>query len=304
MKKFIKRTILFTFPLIIFIVMFESLLRNIPNDYSYKRNYLDKHSNEMETIFFGSSHSYRSINPELIQSKSFNVSYVSQSLDYDFNILKKYKNKTSKLKFIVLPIDYFSLFNRLDTGVESWRIKNYAIYYGFDLGYDFKDNFELLNGKLVDNFKRLIHFYVNHKSEVSCNTLGYGAKHSSKKNKDLINSGKEAAKRHAEKSKTYFKENIALVNEIIAIAKSKNVKVILYTNPAYKTYTSELNQEQLQKTYTTIKSIASSNSNVRYYDFLTDPSFVKEDFFDADHLNEIGAEKFSKKMDNIIISLK
>ena len=67
---------------------------------------------------------------------------------------------------------------------------------------------------------------------------------------------------------------------------------------------SKLNQEQLQKTYTTIKSITNSSPNVYYYDFLTDASFIKEDFFDADHLNEIGAKKFSKKMDSIIMILK
>lgn len=303
MNKFIKNTILFSTPVIIFIVIVELLLRNIPNDYSYKKNYLDKHSNTIETLFLGSSHSYRSINPELIQSTSFNASYVSQSIDYDFEILKKYENKTSKLKFIVVPIDYFTLFNRLDTGVESWRIKNYTIYFGFGQSYNYKDNFELLNGKLVENLKKLVQFYVFHKSEVSCNSLGWGSRHSSK-SKDLFITGKTAALRHTQKSKSYFNENTEIVNKIIAIAKSKKAKVIFYTHPAYKTYVSNLNKRQLETTYVTIRSIKNLNSNVYYYDFLNEPSFKKEDYFDADHLNEIGAKKFSKKMDSIIMTLK
>lgn len=304
MKKFIKKTILFSSPVIIFIVMVELLLRNIPNDYSYKKSYMDIHSNEVETLFLGSSHAFYSLNPNYIKSKSFNGAHIAQSLDYDFDILKKYKNKTSKLKFIVVPIDYFSLFNRLETGVESWRIKNYNIYYGFGRSYNLKDNIELLNGKLFENIKRIFQYYIKHNSEVSCNKFGWGTKHNSKNNKELILSGKAAAKRHHKKKIFFYNENLAIVKEFIAFAKDKKAKLIFYTNPAYKTYTSQLNQEQLQKTYTTIRNIVKSNPNTRYYDFLTDSSFIKEDFFDADHLNEIGAKKFSKKMDSIIKSLR
>lgn len=304
MSKFIKNVLVFGAPIIVFFVIIEILIQRIPNDYSYKKSYLDQHSNEIEAFFLGSSHAFYSINPKNIHFNSFNGAHIAQSLDYDLEILRKYEKQTDKLKYIVVPIDYFSLFNRLETGVESWRIKNYNIYYGFNKSYQYKDNFEILNGKLFDNIKRVVHFYWHHKSEVSCNSLGWGTKHNSKNNKDLISTGKAAAKRHAKKRKSFFNENLAIVKEIIAIAKFKKAKVIFYTNPGYKTYVSQLNKEQLKITYTTIKRIANSNPNVTYYDFLSDPSFMKEDFFDADHLNEIGAEKFSKKMDSIIISLK
>ena len=98
----------------------------------------------------------------------------------------------------------FSFFNRLETGVESWRIKNYNIYYGFNQSYKCNDNFEILNGKLFDNIKRVVQFYWHHKSEVSCNRLGWGTKHNSKNNKDLLTTGKAAAKRHIAKSKSFF----------------------------------------------------------------------------------------------------
>jgi hypothetical protein len=304
MNKFIQKALLFCAPVLVFMLIMELLLRNIPNDYSYKKNYLDQHSNEIEILLLGSSHAYRAINPEFIHSNSFNAAHIAQSIDYDIQILKKYANQTNKLKFIVIPIDYFTFYNRLETGVESWRIKNYNIYYGFNRSYNCKDNLEILNGKLLENSKRIVKFYWRKKSDISCKPLGWGAQKQSQDDKNLLLSGKAAAQRHAKKDKSFFYQNVAIVNEIIALAKAKNAKVIFYTSPAYKTYTSQLNKEQLQKTYTTIKKIAHSNPNVRYYDFLSDPSFIKEDFYDADHLNEIGAEKFSKKMDSIIINLK
>lgn len=304
MNKFIKKTLLFCVPVLIFILIMELLLRNIPNDYSYKKKYLDQHSNEIQILFLGSSHAYRAINPKFIHSNSFNAAYVSQSLDYDIEILKKYEKQSKQLKYIVIPIDYMSLFSRLETEVESWRVKNYTVYYGFNRRYNFNDNFEILNGKILENIFRIVNFYFKNDSSLTCNNLGWGIKYNSKKNKDLIATGKAAAKRHTKKDSTFFNKNVAVVNEIIAIARAKNAKVIFYTNPAYETYVSNLNEEQLQKNYSTIKSITKSNVNVSYYDFLRDKSFDAKDFFDADHLNAIGAEKFSKKMDSIIINLK
>ena len=304
MKQFLKKTLLFGIPIIVCIVIMELVLRNIPNDYSYKRNYLDQNSNQIETLFLGSSHSLYAVNPEYLNSNSFNAAHVAQSLDYDVEILKKYANQMDKLKYIIVPIDYFSLYNRLETGVEYWRIKNYTIYYGFDKSSGFVENLELLNGKWSENSFRVYKYLWKKKSEISCNQRGWGTNYNSKNKQDLFVTAKAAAKRHAKKSISFFDENVKIVDEIISIAKSKNVKVIFYTCPAYKTYVSQLNQEQLQKTILTIKGIQNLNTNVFYYNFLNDAKFTAKDFYDADHLNEIGAEKFSKKMDSIIIKLK
>ena len=304
MKQFLKKTLLFGIPIIVCIVIMELVLRNIPNDYSYKRNYLDQNSNQIETLFLGSSHSLYAVNPEYLNSNTFNAAHVAQSLDYDVEILKKYANQMDKLKYIIVPIDYFSLYNRLETGVEYWRIKNYTIYYGFDKSSGFVENLELLNGKWSENSFRVYKYLWKKKSEISCNQRGWGTNYNSKNKQDLFVTAKAAAKRHAKKSISFFDENVKIVDEIISIAKSKNVKVIFYTCPAYKTYVSQLNQEQLQKTILTIKGIQNLNTNVFYYNFLNDAKFTAKDFYDADHLNEIGAEKFSKKIDSIIINLK
>jgi hypothetical protein len=268
MNNFVKQTLLFCIPVIFFLGIVELLLRNIPNDYSYKKKYLDTHSNEIETLFLGSSHAFYAINPAFVHSKSFNAAKESQSLDYDNELLKKYASQSGKLKFIFIPIDYFSLYNLLETGVESWRIKNYTIYYGFNGNYSLKGNSEILNGKLQENMIRIIKFYRYHKSNITCNTLGWGKENNSKNAKDLITTGKVAAERHAKKSNDFHNKIIKIINEIIVLAKSKKAKVIFYTSPAYKTYVSQLNAEQLQKTYTTIISFANSNDNVFYCGFL------------------------------------
>jgi hypothetical protein len=39
---------------------------------------------------------------------------------------------------------------------------------------------------------------------------------------------------------------------------------------------------------------------VKYLNLLTDKAFDEKDFYDADHLNEIGAKKFTLKIDSLI----
>jgi hypothetical protein len=49
-----------------------------------------------------------------------------------------------------------------------------------------------------------------------------------------------------------------------------------------------------------MKKFAAKYDNVTYQNFLLDSSFSAIDFFDADHLNEIGAKKLTSKLDTLI----
>lgn len=304
MKKFVKHILLFILPFIIAGISFEILLRNIPNDYSYKKKYLDSKSNEIEVLFLGSSHVYRGINPEYSKFKSFNASHISQSLNFDLAILEKYRNNWSNLKYIVIPIDYFSMYTTLKNGIEKWRVKNYSIYYGIHKESDYKSNFEIFNNSFANNKKRLESFYYNNSTDVTCNKWGWGVKNSLKNNKQiLIKTGEKAAKRHTVdiNNNLCFEDNIKTLNSVIEFAKNNKVKIIFFTSPAYKTYVAHLKQKQLNNTIHLITQLSSKNSNTVYYNLLNEKSFIAEDFYDADHLNEKGAKKLTVIMDSLIL---
>ncbi|MDR6760954.1 hypothetical protein J2Y38_001152 [Flavobacterium sp. 2755] len=305
MKKFILKSILFVIPVLLFVIFIENIVRSVPNDYSIKKEYLDKNSDKIEVLILGSSHTYFGIDPEYLKLKSYNSAYISQSVDYDFEILKKYKTRFKQLKFIVIPIDYFSLYSRLEEGTEKWRIKNYNIYYNINSSGPFKlsNHFELLNGKVSDNIMRANLYYKEHKNDnITCNKLGWGTTYKSEKSLNLAETGKTAAKRHTINihNNIYYEENIRTIKSIIQLAGEINTKVIFITSPAYKTYTANLEHNQLNNTISFMNKIAKDNRNVMYYNLLNDKSFIDKDFYDADHLNEIGAKKLSLKIDRII----
>jgi len=300
MKKFVKYIILFILPIILLAVLFEVLIRRIPNDYGYKKSYLDHHANEVSILFLGSSHVYYGINPKYIKS-SFNASYISQSFDYDLEILKKYGNQWTHLKYIVIPVDYFSFYGRLENSPEAWRAKNYRIYYDINTDHKIFNSTEILSNKLDINLSRLYNHYLKGENDISCSSLGWGSSYKSINHKDLVKSGATAAARHTAKDNLQYPTNLHLLDEIIAFAEHKHIKVLLFTSPAYKSYVSHLSKKQLNTTLSTIKKLNTSHSTIKYFNLLQDSSFHAQDFYDADHLNEIGAKKLSLKM-NVLLS--
>lgn len=299
MKRFVIKTIYISLPILVVAILMEILLRNIPNDYLFKKQYLDKHSSDIETLILGSSHSFYGINPVYFSSKTFNASHISQSLNYDFEIIKKYEANFTNLKTIVLPISYFTLFGKLEAGSESWRVKNYVIYYSLNSTKSLSDYSEVLSNRINVNFKRMVLYYVLGHSTISCTKLGWGTSYNSKNARDLVESGKTAAKRHTrddintDKYQEIFNDNILILNSIIQWCKENNVKVLLITPPAFEAYRANLNIEQLNTTLKTTSETATKYENCIYYNLLSDSNFVATDFYDADHLSEIGAKKLS-----------
>ncbi|MDR6940525.1 hypothetical protein [Mucilaginibacter pocheonensis] len=299
MKRFIIQVLLFLSPVIVLAVLMEALLRNIPNDYQYKCDYLNRNSNKIDVLILGSSHAYYGINPQLMTHKSFNAAYVAQSLFYDWQIIKKYDKNWHHLKFIILPVDYFSLYGRLENGIESWRVKDYNIYYGISSSH-YTDNSELLSNKLRLNVARIKSVYFNHESDLLCSKFGWGTEYLSQKRKDLPSTGALAAKRHFVINEGYFNENVAVLTSIIKYAAKNHIKVLLYTSPAYKTYVQNLNRRQLNSTIGMLYVLSKKYDNVFYWNLLNNHSFNAVDFYDADHLDNLGAGKLTHKMDSLI----
>lgn len=305
MQKFITNTLLFLLPIFVFSLGMEFSLRKIPNDYQYKRTYLEENSDQIEVLFLGNSHAFRGINPEFISRRSFNAGYVSQSLDYDYAILKKYDGKWNSLDYIMIPISYFSLYFRLETGGEAWRAKNYSIYYDIRLSSRIADNSELLSNKLSVNFRRIYSYYFLGRSNISCSALGYGKPAGPSPEPDLEETAKRAAIRQTAKPNDYsydrvFIENVAILQDIFRFASERDITVILYTLPGSQPYVEQMDKKQLNQTIVKATELANLYDNVMYVNLLNDKSFTKADFWDGDHLNEDGAEKLTKRINLLI----
>jgi hypothetical protein len=289
-------------PVVVVLCVFEIFLRIIPNDYKYKREQLLKNAKDIEILVLGNSHAHYGINPEYLTMKGFNFSNISQSFDLDYALLETYGPKFENLKIIIIPVSYSSLFFSLFSGDEAWRIKNYVLYYHIKCATSIRNNFELLNGTMISNLYRLYQYMKDQGRGITVSDVGFGLNYSSAIKNNLEETGKAAALRHTHYDEKIFLHNQEVIRNIIEWCNKRDVKMIFATLPAYYTYIKELNDILLNKTISYMGDIGERTENVYYYNFLEDNNFITDDFFDADHLNEKGAEKFTEMIDEIIIN--
>src|SRR5690606_26316264 len=196
MKQFCIKIIIFLLPVMAIAVFMEISLRNIPNDYRYKREYLVLHSHQIETLILGSSHTFYGLNPDYFSSNTFNASHISQSIDLDYEILKKYQNSFQNLKTVILPISYFTFFENLSNTDEAWRIKNYTIYYRLNSPNSLTDYSEVLSNHPKINTDKLISYYLQNHPAITISQLGWFTEYHAKNTPSLSETINNPAVRH------------------------------------------------------------------------------------------------------------
>jgi len=297
MKRLIIKTLFLVSPIIVICIFMEYSLRKIPNNYTYKKEYLDNHSSEIQMLIFGSSHSYFGINPEYISQNAFNVSMVSQSLYWDWKILKKYQNQLDELNIIILPIAYESFWYMLEDQPEFWRVKNYILYWEMNTN-SFIIHSELLTNPFLTNLERLFRYFFKKTNEISCNSLGWGMIYRSENAANLHETGINTAKRYkvdmfSDKYIKLFNENLEVINSFSEFCSQRNISLVFLITPTYYTFRENIDQCQLSKMMKTIDDFVNNHSHCYLLSWFDHSDFIETDFYDADHLNEIGTEKFS-----------
>lgn len=301
MRRFLKQiSLLVVLPIILILGTIEYTLRSVPNDYALKDECM-RNNTDVKILNFGSSHTYYGIRPQYFNAKAFNLACTSQSLKYDHYLYHKYVPLCDSLEYVILPTSYFSFRLNLDVGEESWRIKGYCIYMDCDYyAFDVSKNLEIAS---KDKLNSIFDVLFLGKTFLSCDSLGWGFNHSYKdRSEDWLDTGVTAAIRHTKNSKEMIVDNISYLENMIEDAKMRGIKVILLTTPTFYTYRDNLDELQLHEMQDLCHNLTQKYDHIRYLNWLQHDSFTEDDFFDADHLNEYGAEKLTKMLDEYIIN--
>lgn len=296
MKKFIKNIILFIIPLLIILPIVEIYLRSIPNAYKLKNLFMENHAGEIETLVFGSSHTYHAINPILFKSKCFNIAYSSQDLKRDVFLFDRFIENMSSLKQIVIAISYHTLPEMMEDFSSSETLLK---YYGIYMDYPpTRFSLELT----IPQWKNKFLMHVKGENTCKCNYLGFGTDYTiENRKKDLnLHNANITAKYHTNKNPSHVKENMAILYHFANICKEKNIKLIILTTPVTDLYSSCLDPTQLNLMHKSINEILDAYPETIYLNFMNDKRFNHNDFYDVDHLNTNGAQKFTTILTAII----
>ena len=295
MKRFYIAIILFTLPIFVFMGGAEYAVRQIPNEYKYKNDWMDQHADEVETLIMGSSHAWFGINPEYINGLAFNLAFMSQSLKYDSFLLHKWGDRYKKLKLVIVPISYSTFYFDNPFGVlqAPSYYRNYMdcpYYSGLSVYCLEVLFFKALHGKLVTQ--------KEHNWQVLCNELGWHETPVEPKEEDWDDSVKV---RNLVKIQTgsldEVEKNYSYLKEMALFCKEHNIGLVLVSIPMSKAYNDALDDHLLAVTYSQVR-LVQKDLHLDYFDYREDSRFCSDDFADVNHLNKIGAEKFTKILMN------
>ena len=302
MKQFIKNITLFCIPILALMITVEICDRKLPNTYRYKYEWMQENASEVETLILGSSQTYFGIQPKYMTEKAFNLANPAQLLEQDLFLLKYWSDKYVKLKRVILPISYFTLFSPgLEFGGGAYRCRYYRMYMDCDLypTYSFTYNFEIAEPKSA-LFKMKKYLLGISGADWFCDEYG----------NDAFNGGKDVAWNPNGKEDIYTAEtwdnvqnNCRLLEEILQFCNDRNINIVLITTPCWHTYCTAFDERQLTEMYRIIHELQ-RKYDFPYVNYLQDERFTVDDFYNASHLSELGEEKFTKILEEDIRAME
>ncbi|HEX9060640.1 MAG TPA: DUF1574 family protein, partial [Clostridia bacterium] len=228
----------------------------------------------------------------------------------DRSILQKYIGSLANLKLVILPVSYFSFGYDISETTENWRMNFYKKVYGIDCEgkhdiFDAKGySYFALYGK-EESLRCIFNgFKVNYAKDYKRNGVLMESSFDIKAG--LVDISDESGKKRIEfhnsciKPENYEK-NISYMKEMIETLEKRKIKVVLITTPVYKTYSQNMSPKYYEDMQNIIKKIT-DKYGIKYFNYINDSRFVVEDFRNNDHLNPNGAVKFSKILNNEILS--
>lgn len=295
MKRFYWSVLLFVLPIVAFLGGAEYMVRQIPNEYKYKDDWMEKHAEEVEILVLGNSHTQTGINPDFIVGKAFNLSISGQDYVYSHFLFFKWANRLINCHTLIMPVSYFSFYkNPHGDNSELMQELNYRIYMGspffkYNIAYNMESlYYKPLCGKIRDFF--------NGKS-VKWKSNGWlswnFADRSDVWNADHVN--KALASIYLADPVKYgnINSNYEYISEIASYCKKHGIRMVLVTTPQTKEYNKCLNTRQIMCTSNIVERLK-REYGIEYYDYRQNNNFEDADFYDQSHLSEFGAEKFTK----------
>lgn len=292
MKRFLRHLALFILPLLIIAVAMEIVAEAIPNSYTYKRDYMEQHGAQIETLILGSSNAYDGLNPSVLPH-AFNLANSSQTLEDDYRLLAKYIDSMDSLQMVIIGMGYHSL------GVtkEEHRRTYYTIYMDLYPRWPLsKYSFEVCNPEML--VKKIIKYAVS-RDVTRCDSLGQRVGHTLEAaqsgaewwNKDVL-SLVENDKLEIGNCRLAIEENTRYLHVIVDLCNAHNVQPIIVQMPVMAEYKRQLPAEQVALMEDVLHSLDTSAICIDASDW----EIPEEGWYNATHLTKETSEEFTRQI--------
>lgn len=309
MKQFIKYIILFSSVILVAGGILEYMLRQPPNMYTFKKELIEKKSNQIETIIIGSSVVNHGLDPSYMASNTYNLAVSGEWIRFNKIFLERYINRLTSLKQVIWGLCYHSLWMDDTDDFSEKSVVNHKLYMDIQAENDWGHNSELLSLRAVA-LRKWSKYYVLHKSTMNCDSLGLDHSFDTDKinkswKKDVPALVREQTNRMWNDKQHLYTQNLKRIKEVAALCQQKGIKLFLIIPPVCQYFYKLAEKVQLNKLTKGFKDIEHEYKNVCFLNYISDIRFTDKDFYDGNHLNsDVGAVKFAKILQQDIEEIK
>ena len=292
MKKFLRNIALYALPVLVVAVLMEFVAEAIPNSYTYKREYMEQHGAEIQTLILGSSNAYDGLNPCVLPN-AFNLANSSQTLEDDYRLLAKYIDSMDSLRTVMVGLGFHSL----AATPEANRRMYYTIYMDLYPRWSLsKYSFEVCNPEML--VKKIIKYAVS-RDVTRCDSLGQRVGHTREAadsgaewwNKDVLslveNDRFDIGYRRME-----IEENLRYLHAIVDLCNAHGVQPVIVQMPVMKEYKRRLPEEQVALMKEVLQSLDSAAECIDASDW----PIPDDGWYNATHITKEASWEFSIKL--------
>lgn len=290
MRRFLTYTLLLALAVVITLAVGELLLRQVPNTYSYKDTWMRQHHRHVKTLILGNSLTLEGINPKLLGEDAFNLANVAQTMEQDWYLLQHYAPYDS-LRTVILALSENLVYAELEQ-VPSLAVRSsyYQMYMGCHKHPWWSSyNYELAR---LDVSWAKWKAYLQLRAQgrvVACDSLGFAPELLERRSSQWRQDGQGTHWNQYADPEGNVRRNLEYLNQIVQFCNTHDVSLILVSPPLY------IRCDSLtQQAYHSAGCRLIGRGSADYLDFTSDSRFGEDDFFDAHHLNALGADKFTQ----------
>lgn len=259
------------------------------NHIKAKLQSLEKYKDEIEVISTGISYMANAINEKKLCKKNGNLAYPSQDLYYDYNIVDHILHEYKKVKYVLIGLSYYSF--QYDMSLSSMKGNTILYYDIIKKNHNFLDLERILQERktLIDIGNKIFRL-----SEAKVPIIDWDTINSKPVSAINDENGKKQALLDGNKNyPETVKENKEIFKNYLQLLKENDIKPIVIVCPTSKYY-SKYFPKRLKDEFYSIINETRKEYDFQFLDYFDSELFEDCDFYDVSHLNDKGAEKFTK----------
>lgn len=261
---------------------------------------------------FGSSHGMYAFNYENCDGYiGYNFGQPSQSISYDYRILRNYIDNIDEGAIVFITVSHFSLFGPAETSYDNFTALNKRYY-------------KFLPSELIKEYDAKTAFFVKYAPALAAEDIsslfdvlsGVDKTDAWAITADADKMPEFAHRRYLtfveskcddKGDRLYNEEEIQAIYDMIALCKEHGLIPVLVTTPYLSEYNNEVAENDptfYEDFYGVIGEITSA-TGIMYFDYSKDERFSDDYslFCDVDHLNREGARMFTELIMQEILNI-